>query len=334
VDNHFTVTIHDDNGVKQINLHKFVKKAILYALGFIGIITLIAVGTILYLNSSVDAMEEKRQSVEQAYNELKASMKTTQDSLLQKKKELDSLSDSLSEIETMIGMSPASEDISLQERVNLTKLNSEHMATLLQLIPNGSPIEYHGITSKFGYRIHPTLGKREFHRGSDMKAKMNTPVYAPADAIVEYAGRHRKSGFGRLVILQHAFGFRTYYGHLNKVVIKSKRFVKKGDIIAYTGNSGMSNGPHLHYEIRFLHNPVNPFWFIKWTIENYKQIFEKEKKIPWQSLVTATANLKVLKPTQTLPSSQQVQASKGKSPSAATSTSTENSKGKLTPKKK
>jgi len=336
VDNHFTITVHDDNGVKQINLHKFVKKAILYAFGFIAIVTFIAVGTILYLNSSVDSMEKKRQGIELAYNELQeknkellATMSNTQNSLSQKKKELDDLSDSLSEIETMIGINPVSEDISLQERVNLTKINSEHMATMLQLIPNGSPIEYRGITSKFGWRIHPTLGKREFHRGSDMKAKMNTPVYAPADGIVEYAGMHKRSGFGRLVILQHAFGFRTYYGHLNKVVVKSTRFVKKGDLIAYTGNSGMSNGPHLHYEIRFIHNVVNPFWFIKWTVENYN-----EKKIPWQSLVTATANLKVLKPTQTLPSSQQAQASKGKLPSHATSTSTVNSKVKSTQKKK
>ena len=93
-------------------------------------------------------------------------------------------------------------------------------------------------------------------------------------------------------------------------MIKSNRFVKKGDLIAYTGNSGMSSGPHLHYEIRFIHNAVNPFYFIKWNVENYYDIFEKEKKIPWQSLIKATANLRVLKPTQTLPSSQLVRKSK------------------------
>ena len=341
MDNHFTITIHDDNGVKQINLHKFVKKAIIYSLGFIGFITLVAVGTILYLNHSVDAMEQKRKGIETAYNtlqeknqELHQAMASTQLLLQAKKKELDSLSDSLSEIEVMIGINAAPEDTSLKERVNLTKLNSEHMSTLLQLIPSGSPIQYKGITSKFGWRIHPTLGKKEFHRGTDMKAKMRTPVYAPADGIVEYAGMHKRSGFGRLVILQHAFGFRTYYGHLSKVVTKSKRFVKKGEIIAYTGNSGLSNGPHLHYEIRFMHNVVNPFWFIKWSVENYNEIFQKEKKIPWQSLVTATANLKVLKPTQTLPLSQQGRTSKGKSTSHVTSTLTENSKVKSTQKKK
>jgi len=312
VNNHFTVTITDDNGVKQFNLHHFVKKAIVYALGFLGVLVMFAAGTILYLDYSVDKLEIKRGGIEVAYNELKdknknlqTSMDDTVNALIGKKRELEELSDSLLEIETLIGIAPVS-DATLQERVNLTKLNSEHMATLLQLIPNGSPIEYKGITSKFGYRVHPTLNRREFHRGSDMKAKMNTPVYATADGIVEYAGLHKKSGFGKLVILQHAFGFRSYFGHLNKIVIKSTRFVKKGDLIAYTGNSGLSSGPHLHYELRFIHNAVNPFYFIKWTVENYNDIFEKEKKIPWQSLITATANLKVKKPTQTPQSSQPV----------------------------
>lgn len=318
MNDHFTITITDDNGVKQFNLHHFVKQAIIYALGFLGALALISIATMLYLNYSVDEIQEKRDGIESAYLELqdknenlKTSMNDTRNSLLLKKQELNELSDSLSKIETLIGIAPLA-DTSLQERVNLTKLNSEHMATLLQLIPNGSPVEYKGITSKFGYRIHPTLNRREFHRGSDMKAKMNTPVYATADGIVEYAGLHKKSGYGRLIILQHALGFRSYFGHLNKIVIKSTRFVKKGDLIAYSGNTGMSNGPHLHYEIRFIHNAVNPFYFIKWNVKNYYDIFQKEKKIPWQSLITATANLRVIKPTQTLPSSQLVLKSKEK----------------------
>ncbi len=318
MNDHFTITLTDDNGVKQFNLHHFVKRAIIYAIGFLGALGLISIATILYLDSSVDKIQEKRDGIENAYLELQDknrhlqdTMNNTMNSLLLKKQELNELSDSLSQIETMIGIAPVA-DTSLQERVNLTKLNSEHMATLLQLIPSGSPIEYKGITSKFGYRIHPTLNRREFHRGSDMRAKMKTPVYATADGIVEYAGRHKKSGFGKLVILQHAFGFRSYFGHLNKIVIKSTRFVKKGDLIAYTGNSGLSSGPHLHYEIRFIHNAVNPFYFIKWNVKNYNDIFQKEKKIPWQSLIAATANLRVLKPTRTQPSSQLAQKSTGK----------------------
>ncbi|QFR49772.1 peptidoglycan DD-metalloendopeptidase family protein [Sulfurimonas lithotrophica] len=318
MNNHFTITINDDNGVKQFNLHQIVKKVIWYILGFLAFIGMFAVSTILYLNYSVEQIEVKRQNMENAYAELKAknkdldeSMKETQVALFLKKKELNEVSDSLSEIETLIGMSPV-EDSSLQERVTKTKLNSEHMASLLQFIPNGSPVTYEGITSKYGYRIHPTLNRKEFHRGLDMRAKMKTPVYATADGVVEYAGYHKKSGFGKLVILEHNYGFKSYYGHLNKVVVKYGTFVKKGTLIAYSGNSGMSSGPHLHYELRFLHRTVNPFYFVKWNVQNYKAIFEQEKNIPWQSLITATAHIKVPQPTQTQPLSRLALRSKAK----------------------
>ena len=318
MNNHFTVTIHDDNGYRQFNVHQFVKKALLYALGFVLTMVMIAAGTILYLNESVDKIELKRSGVAKALLELKESnidlqesMQTTKDSLQLKKKELGELSDSLSEIEVLIGLKPLPET-SIKERVSATKIDSQHRAVLMQLVPNGSPIEYKGITSKFGYRTHPTLNKREYHRGTDMRSKMKTPVYATADGIVEWSGMHKSSGFGRLVILEHFHGFKTYYGHLNKTVVKSGTFVKKGTLIAYTGNSGMSNGPHLHYEIRFIHRAVNPYWFIKWTQQNYDEIFTKEKKIPWQSLITATAHLKVQKQILIQPSSQLAQKSKGK----------------------
>jgi murein DD-endopeptidase MepM/ murein hydrolase activator NlpD len=318
MDNHFTVTINDDNGVRQFNLHQIVKKLGWYILGFLSFIGVFAAGTIIYLDYSVKQIELKKQNSEIAYQEIKSknenldkSMKETQVALFLKKKELNEVSDSLSEIETLIGISPV-DDSSLQDRVSKTKLNSEHMATLLQFIPNGSPVEYNGVTSKYGYRIHPTLNRKEFHRGLDMRASMKTPVYATADGIVEYAGYHKKSGFGNLVIIEHNFGFKSYYGHLNKVAVKYGKFVKKGTLIAYTGNSGMSSGPHIHYELRFLHRTVNPFSFVKWTVKNYKNIFEQEKKIPWQSLITATAHIKVPQPTQTLPSSQLVLQSKEK----------------------
>jgi len=318
MNNHFTITINDDNGVKQYNIHQIMKKAALYIIAFVLFIAFVAIGTILYLNSSVDSIEKKRMKVEKAYLVLKKknlfldkNIKQTQLDLTNKKQELVAVSDSLSEIEALIGMSPVPK-MSLQERVQATKLNSEHMSTLMQFIPNGSPVEYKGITSKFGYRQHPTLKRKEFHRGLDMKAKMKTPVYATADGIVEWAGFHKKSGFGNLVILQHNYGFRTYFGHLNKVVIKSGKFVRKGDLIAYTGNSGMSSGPHLHYEIRFIQRAINPFEFVKWSITNYKNIFEKEKNIPWQSLIIATAHIKVQKPTQTQPLSHLVLQSKVK----------------------
>lgn len=311
MNNHFTITINDDNGVRQFNVHQIMKQAIVYGISFIAFIALLAVGTILYLRGSVDAIEVKRQNMQDAYailkqknNALDESIKNTQLALIDKKRELVEVSDSLSEIETLIGMAPV--DMTLAERVTATKLNSEHMATLMQFIPNGSPVDFKGITSDFGYRIHPTLNSRELHRGIDMRAGMDTPVYATADGIVEWSGFHKSSGFGNLVILQHNYGFRGYYGHLNKVVIQSGKFVKKGDLIAYSGNSGMSSGPHLHYEIRFIQRAVDPRYFVEWSVKNYKDIFEKEKKIPWQSLITATSHIKVPNPTQSPTQIQQL----------------------------
>jgi len=301
MDKHFTITIHDENGVKQFNIHKILKKIFIYILALIVSIGLIAFGTILYLNYSINEMQKKKNTIQIAYKmltnedeKLQNKIQKTTELLKEKKEELDEVSDSLSDIEELLGLKPI-EKTTLQERVNITKLTSEQRATLLELIPNGSPVEYHGITSKFGYRIHPTLHKREFHKGSDMKAKLNTPVYATADGVVEWAAYHKRSGYGKLVILVHSYGFKTSFGHLNKIVVKSGEFVKKGTLIAYTGNTGMSSGPHLHYEIRFLQRPLNPFWFIKWTQNNYNQIFEKEKKVPWQSVIKAISQIQLVK---------------------------------------
>ncbi|PHR59510.1 MAG: peptidase M23 [Arcobacter sp.] len=295
--NQFTITIHDVHGVKQFNIHQIVKKFGLYLLGFLLFIFAMSAFSISYLNVSVNKIEEKKDEMELAYISLKRKNQKlqnivveTENTLKIKRDELISVTDKLSDIEQLIGLS-IEEGTTLAERVDLATVTSEVMSALMQHVPNGSPVEYRGITSKFGYRIHPTLQSKEFHRGSDMKAPMKTPIYATADAIVEWAAKHKRSGYGNLIILDHSFGFKTYFGHLNKIVVKSGQFIKRGDLIGYTGNSGMSNGPHLHYEVRFVQRALNPFWFVKWNIASYNSIFEKEKNVPWQSLITATTRL-------------------------------------------
>ncbi len=248
----------------------------------------------------LDTTQEILVTTQKILIESEEKLDKTQNILKEKKLTLDELSNSLREIETLIGLSPE-DNSTIEKRVNITKINSEHRATILQLIPNGSPIVYSGITSKYGYRIHPVHRRKEFHNGTDLKAKMFTPVYATADGMVEWSGFHKKSGYGNLVILQHSYGFKSTFGHLKKVVVKSKQFVKKGELIAYTGNSGLSSGPHLHYEIRYFYQTVNPYWFIKWTNQNYTEIFQKSKKIPWKSIVKATEHIKVPNPTKTVP---------------------------------
>jgi murein DD-endopeptidase MepM/ murein hydrolase activator NlpD len=297
----FTITIHDLNGVKQFNLHQIIKKVILYAIVATLLLITIGAGVIVFLNIALEKIELKKTELEQLNR-----------GLIAKQEELAVVADRLEDIESMIGLAPQ-DDSSLTERVEIAKLTSAQRAALLKYIPNGSPVPYKGITSKFGYRTHPTLNRREFHRGTDLRATMNTEISATADGVIEYAGLHKKSGYGRLIILDHNYGFKTYYGHLNKVLVKAGEYVKKGDVIALSGNSGMSNGPHLHYEVRFTQRVLNPFLFMKWDIENYSQIFEKEKNVPWQSLITAvTRDQQIEKATAPLLLSQKGLLSKAK----------------------
>jgi len=277
----FTITIHDLNGLKQYSLHQIMKKVMLYAAG--GILALIVGGAalIIFLNNSLDEIIQKK-------SELERSIVTAENRLASKQEELTAVSDRLDDIENLMGLHQ--ENIatdSLLKRVEIAKLTSAQRAALLQYIPNGSPVPYNGITSKFGYRQHPTLHRREFHRGSDLRAPVNTELRATANGVIEYAGFHKASGYGRLIIIDHNYGFKTYFGHLKKIAVKPGQYVKKGEVIGYTGNSGMSNGPHLHYEVRFIQRALNPYWFIKWDMKTYMSIFEKEKKVPWQSLVAA-----------------------------------------------
>ncbi|MCJ7765981.1 MAG: M23 family metallopeptidase [Thiovulaceae bacterium] len=314
MNNRFTVTIHDLKGVKQYNLHQIIKRVLLYVVMGILSLIMIGVGIIFFLGSSLENIEVKKTDLEQRNNELLTSISTAENELLLKQAELSVVSDSLEDIETMIGLTPKDEE-TLTERVELAKLTSAQRAVLLKYVPSGSPVAYKGVTSKYGYRMHPTLKRREYHRGIDLRAAMRTEILATADGVIEYAGYHKASGYGRLIILDNNYGFKTYFAHLNELLVKSGQYVKKGDVIGLSGNSGMSNGPHLHYEVRFTQRVLNPFRFIKWNVENYSEIFEQEKHVPWQSLITAiTQDNQLIKQAAqaTLPSSRTALLSRAK----------------------
>ncbi len=145
---------------------------------------------------------------------------------------------------------PTENELPLKQRVDIARLNTEERTTLLQLIPSGSPVEDRVINSYLDIGIILFLNRKALHMGIDLKASVGTPVYATADGIVETSSFDRFNG--NLIAIQHIYGFKSYYAHLNKTLVKSGSFVKKGDLIAYSGNTGISSGPHLHYEVRFL----------------------------------------------------------------------------------
>lgn len=116
------------------------------------------------------------------------------------------------------------------------------------------------ITSSFGYRESPFSSKSEFHSGIDISCSTGTPVLAPADGIVSYIGYN--DGFGSFLELDHGYGITTIYGHLLRTDVVMGKKVQRGQIIAKTGSSGTTTGPHLHYEVRLHGAPINPFKFI------------------------------------------------------------------------
>ena len=121
------------------------------------------------------------------------------------------------------------------------------------------PVKYGKITSKFGNRNHPVLKSVRFHRGVDIAVSIGTPVYSGIKGKVTFAGR--KGNYGNLVEIERDDGIKVRYAHLNSIDVVTGQKVSDGEKVAETGNTGMSTGPHLHYEIIIDENPVNPLNF-------------------------------------------------------------------------
>lgn len=125
-----------------------------------------------------------------------------------------------------------------------------------------SPLQDGKATSGFGTRKNPFDDKRmEFHKGIDLGCHPGTKVYAARSGEVVFSGYDE--GYGNLVIVEHEFGYRSFYGHLSRRVVKEGDRVRAGEIIAFSGNTGRSTGPHLHFEIRKNGRALNPMTFIR-----------------------------------------------------------------------
>ena len=116
--------------------------------------------------------------------------------------------------------------------------------------PLRTPLDNFRISSPFGYRIHPVTGGLKHHKGLDMAAPTGTPIHAAADGTIREAGWH--GGYGNFVLIQHTSVYATAYGHMSRIhpSMTPGLRVRQGDVIGYVGSTGMSTGPHLHYEVR------------------------------------------------------------------------------------
>ena len=116
------------------------------------------------------------------------------------------------------------------------------------------------VTSKYGYRPHPVTGRYQMHEGIDFRAATGTRVYASRAGKVIFAGR--KGGYGKVVGIEHGDDFTTWYGHLSRIRVKNGQWVSQGKVIGLSGNTGISTGPHLHFEIRYKGRSEKPTQYL------------------------------------------------------------------------
>ncbi len=150
-------------------------------------------------------------------------------------------------------------------------------AEMLACIPSIQPIsnkELKRLASGFGMRMHPILKYRRPHNGVDFSADPGTPIYATGDASVSRASY--SGAAGNRVQLDHGFGYETRYFHMSKIDVKVGQKVKRGDVIGYVGNTGLSMAPHLHYEVWHNDKPINPinYFYQDVTDEEFDKLIE------------------------------------------------------------
>lgn len=210
-----------------------------------------------------EAVEDFDEPMEQrpSLNELEK-----QDSEFIEKKPLDENKDELAlgkgtDYQTLaIRIDKAIRESTLREQsvLDLWESLSERQSLLVST-PNIKPA--HGwYTSRFGYRVSPFTGRPALHAGLDIAAAPGSPVYAPADGIVTFAGYDE--GYGKMVTIDHGYGVNTRFGHCAQVYVQVGQKVSRYDVIAAVGNTGRSTGPHVHYEVRVNGVPRNPMLYI------------------------------------------------------------------------
>jgi murein DD-endopeptidase MepM/ murein hydrolase activator NlpD len=159
---------------------------------------------------------------------------------------------------------------SLDEIVSLAKEKETMLASIPAIMPVKKEDSY--ISSGYKWRMHPILKIKKFHKGMDFTAPKGTPIYATGDGTVVVA--KRSATFGKVVYIDHGFGYKTIYAHMSKMATRKGRKVKRGDLIGYVGNTGRSVAPHLHYEVHKNGRALNPinFYYGDLTPEEFEAI--------------------------------------------------------------
>jgi murein DD-endopeptidase MepM/ murein hydrolase activator NlpD len=153
---------------------------------------------------------------------------------------------------------------------------------MLMSIPAIQPVanvDLRRMASGYGYRIHPIYKVRKMHTGMDFSAPIGTPIYATGDGTISDDNGNDKvggHGYGKYVVIDHGYGYKTLYGHMSKIDVRPGEKIKRGDLIGYIGNTGASTAPHLHYEVIKNGEKINPinFFYNDLSPEEYELMLQ------------------------------------------------------------
>lgn len=167
---------------------------------------------------------------------------------------------------------------SYDEVFEMAKNKADMLASIPAIVPLAKGTER--LMSGFGYRIHPIYKTLRMHTGVDFTAPTGTPIYATGNGIVQMAERNNH-GYGRMVTIDHGYGYETLYAHLSQIKVKPGQEVKRGEIIGLVGNTGISTAPHLHYEVVRNGRKVNPvnYFYNDLTPEEFEYIIEVASRV-------------------------------------------------------
>lgn len=167
---------------------------------------------------------------------------------------------------------------SYDEVVKMAKGKEKLLASIPAIMPLNNKNLKHA-PSGYGWRTHPVYKTQEFHPGMDFTAEQGTPIYATGDGIIERAD-NTAQGYGNHVVINHGYGYQTLYGHMSRIATAAGKKVKRGDLIGYVGSTGLSTGPHVHYEVIKNGEKVNPinFYYNDLSPEEYQIMLELSSK--------------------------------------------------------
>lgn len=268
----FIISIIDNNGVKQFNVHRFIKKVLFYCVGFFAIVAVVLYFTIRFLADELKEMQSRKDDTVDKYVEVYNENLTLRQEVDKNQEHLDEVNKKIVDLEDVISMKNAIVEAKETNPFDIESLNDKQKEMLLKIIPNSKPF-----SSKID--ATPTLQKT----GAVFSLPNATPILATADGIVDLTRSNDTTGIGKFVKIVHTFGFNSIYGHLSKLVVNRGDVVKRGQIIGY---SGKHNGnPSVFYDIRFLGSEVEMAHFVAWNLENFNSVVSAESIVNWDSLL-------------------------------------------------